>query len=99
MRNELVGRVKGIESGIVNLDAKKGTHWVAYRKRGKIAFYFDPFGLPPPLELIRYLNCKIFYFTDQVQGLNDKNCGQLCLKFLYKKWNHLRFLLPASHQR
>ncbi len=96
MRNELKSPKRN-ESAILNLDTKRGTHWVAYVKRGNVAIYFDPFGLPPPVELIRYLkNTRLFYFTDQVQRLTDTNCGQLCLKFLNKKWIHLRSRLPAE---
>ena len=98
MRNEL--RIpKRNESAILNLDTKRGTHWVAYIKRGNIAIYFDPFGLPTPIEVIRYLkNTRLFYFTDQVQRLKDTNCGRLCINFLNKKWIHLRSLLPVEHR-
>ena len=46
------------ESAVINLDddSDSGTHWVAYRKRGKNVIYFDSFGdLRPPLDLILYL--------------------------------------------
>ena len=75
---------KRIESGIINLDNNKGTHWTAYYKLENVAIYFDPFGIQPPKEVIQYfIPARIFYFTDQIQNLNDTNCGQLCLRFLY----------------
>lgn len=77
------------ECAIVNLDSStnKGTHWVAYRKRGNSIEYFDSFGnLKPPIELVQYLgqNVKIFYNNDCYQKFNTINCGHLCLEFLYK---------------
>lgn len=79
------------ESAIVNLDDANndGTHWVAYRKRGKVVNYYDSFGnLPPPLELVQYFQRggavadKIFYNYERHQKFNSVWCGHLCLKFL-----------------
>lgn len=78
------------ESGIVNLDSSEGpgTHWVAYRKRGNVIYYFDSYGnLKPPLELVTYLikntnNAKIFYNVERHQN-KTYNCGHLTLEFLY----------------
>ena len=55
MRNELRNPRKN-ESLIINLDSNKGsgTHWVAVKKRGDKILYFDPFGIQPPKEVIRY---------------------------------------------
>lgn len=76
------------ESGVLNLEDKtgRGTHWVAYKKRGNVVEYFDSFGnLKPPLEVVRYFkNCIINYNHDRYQQFNTQNCGHLCLKFLYK---------------
>jgi hypothetical protein len=78
------------ECGIINLDDEngEGTHWVAYKKVGNQAMYFDSYGnLRPPLELIKYLQskglCKIIYNYKNLQSFNMINCGHLCLKFLY----------------
>lgn len=77
------------ECAIVNLDlsTNSGTHWVAYRKNGRLVDYFDSFGnLKPPKELVQYLgkNIKILYNSDRYQNYNQTNCGRLCLDFLYK---------------
>ena len=50
-----------IECGILNLDVSKnnGTHWVCYYKNKDKSYYFDSFGLDPPLELQDYLNSQI----------------------------------------
>jgi hypothetical protein len=94
MRNALPPKPRWNESAIINLDDKDGpgTHWVAYKKRGRFVTYFDSYGnLPPPKELAAYL-CKtgrasIIYNTDRYQHYNQYNCGHLCLQFLYSSSN------------
>jgi len=44
-----------------------GTHWVAWYKNGNKKYYFDSFGLNPPLEIMKYLKAPVFYNTDRVQ--------------------------------
>jgi hypothetical protein len=89
MRNQLPPHVYDNESAIINLDDDigPGTHWVAYKKRGKDVEYFDSYGnLRPPTELISYLCTKsgtrIRYNTARFQSLNAWNCGHLSLAFL-----------------
>ena len=87
MLNKLPKSSNKNECGIVNLDidSGSGTHWVAYRKRGKNCEYFDSFGdLQPPIEIRKYLNSKtIKYNYIKYQKFNTIICGHLCLKFLY----------------
>ena len=77
------------ESGIVNLQklSQEGSHWVAYRKIGKIVEYFDSFGnLRPPKEVEKYFQgCQVYYNRDRYQDLVQSNCGQNCIKFLKNK--------------
>lgn len=90
MRDELPKRVWKNESGIVNLDSKRGsgTHWVCYRKNKNIVKYYDSYGnLRPPPELVSYWNSNnsvgnvtIHYNYKRQQ--NVYNCGHLCLKFI-----------------
>jgi hypothetical protein len=84
MRDGLPAVVNDKECGIVNLDSNNGdgTHWIAYWKDGPTAVYFDSYGLDPPRELARYLNCPIRTQTFQLQGPNDVICGHLCLLVL-----------------
>ena len=74
------------ESAVVNLDNAqgRGTHWVAYRKRGNEVIYFDSFGdLQPPLDLMYYFNVpEIKYNYKRFQEFDTYWCGHLCLKFL-----------------
>lgn len=78
------------ESAIINLDDKegRGTHWVAYRKRGRATTYFDSFGdLRPPRELMEYLGVRseVKYNHTRYQDFDTYECGHLCLKFLYNQ--------------
>lgn len=47
-------------SYIINLDSQdgSGTHWVACHVNRNEKYYFDSFGLPPPEEIISFLNGK-----------------------------------------
>jgi len=85
MRNELRKPPRKNESLIINLDTNQGpgTHWVAVKKRGSKIIYFDPFGIQPPKEVIRYYKPNIVYYSNvKIQKLNSTICGKLCLKFL-----------------
>jgi hypothetical protein len=84
MRDSLPNKINKIEVGIVNLDSKnnKGTHWVAYYKKNEKCYYFDSFGLDPPIEIKNYLEHDIITSTFQIQDLNTNYCGHLCLFFL-----------------
>ena len=77
------------ENAIVNFNrsTEPGSHWVAYKKKGRYVSYFDSYGdLPPPPELVTYLRGrnsvdKIEYNVERYQK-GGYNCGHLCLKFL-----------------
>lgn len=88
MRNQLPENVLVNECGIINLGSTKeystsrGTHWVAYYKKGNHKYYFDSFGdTPPPFELVKYLGKNIFYNYNSFQK-EGVICGHLCLAFL-----------------
>lgn len=85
MKDELPKYPNNLESGIINLanSTSKGTHWIAYFKRGLSSYYFDSFGnLKPPLEVVRYLGKNINYNYNRYQKFGTVNCGHLCLEFL-----------------
>lgn len=62
-----------VESGIFNLDSSSRgevIHWTAYILGG----HYDPFGFPPPTELMRYLKpSRLFYTKRQDTKLRSKN--------------------------
>ena len=47
------------DCGILNLDdsSGNGTHWVLWYRKNNKNFYFDSYGVQPPRELQRYLEC------------------------------------------
>lgn len=84
MRDTLPKQINKIEVGIVNLDLNKnnGTHWVCYSINSEKCYYFDSFGVDPPIELIKYLNKDIEISTFQIQKFNTHHCGYYCLLVL-----------------
>lgn len=74
------------ECGILNLDSIKGsgTHWTCWIKNhDNLCYYFDSFGVEPPLEFENYMKRDIIFSTYQIQKFNDVICGHLCLAVLY----------------
>lgn len=57
-------------------------HWVALIKRTNCSFYFDSYGLPPPLAIATTIKRDYFYNNIQIQPLNADYCGIFCLMFL-----------------
>ena len=53
-RDALPAKPERNECGLLNLDssAGRGTHWVAWWKRGDMKLYFDSYGIVPPNELV-----------------------------------------------
>lgn len=87
MRDTLPKKPHINESAVINLDSElgRGTHWVCYKKRNKMVFYFDSFGnLRPPVELVNYLGpaVNIEYNYERKQSFDSVICGHLCLEFL-----------------
>jgi hypothetical protein len=58
------------DCGIMNLDDLHGygTHWYCWFKCGVSKFYFDNFGLQPPVEIINYLKSPIYYNSELLDG-------------------------------
>lgn len=94
MRDTLPNKINVNEVGIVNLDSIKnsGTHWVCYCKNKDKRYYFDSFGLDPPIELQKYLGSDdsvgtrhfvgIEFSTFQIQRFNTHHCGYYCILIL-----------------
>lgn len=84
MRDTLPKQINEIECGIVNLDINKnnGTYWVCYYINPEKCYYFDSFGVDPPIEVIRYLNREIEMSNFQIQKFNTHHCGYYCLLVL-----------------
>ena len=74
---------------IINLADSKdhGTHWTAlYLGAPGEAFYFDSFGIDPPIAVInfssRYGANHIITSDKEIQDINNGYCGQYCLDFI-----------------
>ena len=89
LRDELPKRPRRNECGILNLDGSNGvgTHWCNFLKNGNDKLYFDSYGLPPPTELLKYLNDSVYYNSERIQPDNEVFCGHLCLYVLKKTCN------------
>jgi len=84
VRDKLPKETKKKECGILNLDDSggNGTHWTAWYRRNNRNYYFDSYGIQPPLELKTYLNGTILYNTEKIQPKGEVFCGHLCLYVL-----------------
>ena len=105
MRDTLPKKADIKECGILNLDSVKGsgTHWTCWFRNSKICYYFDSFGLAPPLEFEKYINSDLCWSTYKLQQEGDVICGHLCLIVLFfllkqkLKFNHI--LLSYKNER
>ena len=89
MRDELKGKSAQPlqnECFILNHDisSQNGTHWTCLYTKNGISFYFDSFGLDPPLEIKDY--CKgveRYYSTFKIQEYDEVICGHYSVFMLY----------------
>ena len=70
MRDELTNVSKHTNNIIMNLEENNGngSHWVCIFN-SQFKYYFDSFGLPPPVEVIKFLQNGV-YQTFQVERIN-----------------------------
>ena len=94
-RDELVGKKPGGKFYILNLDesSNPGTHWVACVDFTKAPVYVDPFGLPPPPEIDRFMHrskngAKSVYSMAQYQDMTSDNCAYFCVEFIDELLEH-----------
>jgi len=90
MNDELPSKIKANECGVVNLQssAEEGSHWCCYFKKGKEKYYFDPYGLEPGIQMLKYLkptskSPPLIISTYQIQQFGTVIYGQLALYTLY----------------
>ena len=69
-----------------------GTHWVCYYNN----YYFDPFGMPLPLEVKKYIN-NIKYNDIQYQDIKSVLCGYYYLYFLKRLNDRLKESTDSSN--
>jgi hypothetical protein len=84
MKDALPSKPKFGKFYIINLDNSdgEGTHWVLCSFLNKdYNFYFDPFGLAPPISILKFLksNSKpILTFDIDLQNIKSSSCGWFC---------------------
>ena len=68
---------------IINLGNSEtpGSHWVAIHNE----YYFDSFGVDPPIEIINFFKKDFISNTYRIQELYSIMCGYFCIGFL----NHM----------
>ena len=105
MRDEIIGKPKTNECGIINTDLSSGNgfHYVAYFKKGNDKIYFDSYGIKPLIEIQRYLKSPILYRTFRIQQPDETSCGKYCLYVLYqlqkgKDFKDIIFNLLEEHK-
>jgi hypothetical protein len=67
-----------------DLSCNNGTHWTCLFVKNGVAFYFDSFGLDPPLEILDY--CKgleRYCSTSKIQKYDEVICGHYSIFVLY----------------
>jgi hypothetical protein len=88
MKDELPATVKD-GCYIINLQSStsgSGTHWLGLFIYKSNAYYFDSFGAPPSVEIIKFVKkrkgCHLYYNNFIIQDLKSGNCGFYALAFL-----------------
>ena len=88
MKDELPEKV---EDGcyIINLQSStsgNGTHWLGLFIHKNNAYYFDSYGAPPSVEIMKFVKkrkgCHMYYNNFIIQDLKSQNCGWYTLAFL-----------------
>ena len=114
LRDELPNKPRMNECGIINLadsNDLEGTHWTCYFKKEWKVYYFDSYGIQPPIEIVKYLGSNrafcdgikdpLIQNTFQIQDFNQVVCGHLCLYVLFhlnkgKDFNEIIFSLISN---
>ena len=97
MKDELPEKV---EDGcyIINLQSStsgNGTHWLGLFIHKNNAYYFDSYGAPPSVEIIKFVKkrkgCHMYYNNFIIQDLKSQNCGWYTLAFLLWCYSYVLF--------
>ena len=97
MKDELPATVKD-GCYIINLQsstAGSGTHWLGLFIHKNNAYYFDSYGAPPSVEIIKFVKkrkgCHMYYNNFIIQDLKSQNCGWYTLAFLLWCYSYILF--------
>ena len=97
MKDELPATVKD-GYFIINLQsspAGQGTHWLGLFIHKNNAYYFDSYGAPPSVEIMKFVKkrkgCHMYYNNFIIQDLKSQNCGWYALAFLFWCYSYVLF--------
>ena len=103
MKDELPSKVKD-GCYIINLQsstAGQGTHWLSLFIYKNNAYFFDSFGAPPSIEIIKFVKkrkgCHLYYNNFIIQDLKSENCGFYALAFLLWCYSYVLFSKDMKH--
>ena len=97
MKDELPEKV---DNGcyIINLQSStsgNGTHWLGLFIHKNNAYYFDSYGAPPSVEIMKFVKkrkgCHMYYSNFIIQDLKSQNCGWYALAFLLWCYSYVLF--------
>ena len=81
------------ECFIHNIDHSKsnGMHWTCSFPKNRESYYFDPFGIQPPLEILNYCKEPIMFSFFKIQKPNEVICVHYCIYVLHSQSNGDKF--------
>jgi hypothetical protein len=104
MKDEIPLKLKSTNY-IINLqssDEGSGSHWLNLLVRNKDALYVDPFGAPPPTEIIDAVKrnkLHLYYNAYIIQDIDSELCGYYAIGLLnYIKENKNMSLINAANE-
>ena len=102
-KDELPSKVKD-GCYIINLQSStsgNGTHWLGLFIYKNNAYFFDSYGAPPPIEVIKFVKkrkgCHLYYNNFIIQDLRSENCGWYALAFLLWCYSYILFSKDMKH--
>jgi len=103
MKDELPEKV---EDGcyIINLQSStsgNGTHWLGLFIHKNNAYFFDSYGAPPSIEIMKFVKkrkgCHMYYNNFIIQDLKSVSCGFYALAFLLWCYSYVLFSKDMKH--
>jgi hypothetical protein len=90
MKDQLPKQIKN-GNYIINLESSmggknSGTHWTTLTILGRNAFFYDPYGAPPSVEIREFVKrrpkTKLGFNNWVIQDIKSENCGYFCVSLL-----------------
>lgn len=75
-----------------NFNDGEGTHWTCFKYSPKVIEYYDAFGFPPPIEVMKLAKGSINWSPKQIQNINSTACGWYCVARIKSKLSYQKFI-------